>query len=97
MGRRLRAEQDTLERITANLDVIKGLRGVKPQRDQLTEDMKVVKRNMKLIKQTQKETDASQGLFSVDKHIDNLARVEYEPVKRLLDVMRDNSVDRLIA
>jgi hypothetical protein len=97
MGRRLRAEQDTLERITANLDVIKGLRGVKPQRDRLTEDMKVVKRNMKLMKQTQKETDASRGLFSVDKHIDNLARVEYEPVKRLLDVMRDNSVDRLIA
>lgn len=96
LDRRLRAEQDTLERITANLDSLKGLRGVKTQRDRLTEDMKTVKQNIKLIKQQQKETESSQGLFSIDKHIENLARSEYEPVKQLLDIMRDNSVDRLI-
>ena len=96
LERRLRAEQDTLERIAVNLDALKGLRGVKPQRDQLTDDIKVVKHNIKMIKQQQKEAELSKGLFSVDKHMDTLARSGYEPVKQLLDIMRDNSVDRLI-
>lgn len=96
LERRLRAEQDTLERINANLDIIKGLRGVTKKREELTDDMKLVKQNIKLIKQKRKEIDSSQGLFSVDKHIENLANAEYEPVKKLLDIMREKSVNHLI-
>jgi hypothetical protein len=92
----LRTHQETLSRLMATLESIKGVRGVKAQRDQLTADIRTTKQNIKSIQQQQKEQTMSQGLFSVDRHVDELARAEYEPIKRLLDVMRDNSVDRLI-
>lgn len=88
--------QETLARLTAALESIKGVRGVKAQRDQLTEQIKATKQAIKAIQKQQKEIADTQGLFSVDMHVDELARTAYEPTRRLLDVMRESSLDRLV-
>lgn len=78
------------------LDALKGQRGVKEQRDLLTSRVSELKAQIKDLKKRQANQAEADQLFFVDERIRNLAEAHSKPTQQLLDVLRENSINRLI-
>lgn len=91
----IRRYTTALEQAQAGLDSIKGMRGVKPQRDALTAHVSEIKASLKEIAKAQKEQN-NDDVFFIDQHIRNLAKEHAKPTQRLLDAMKETSIGALI-
>ena len=91
----IRRYTTALEQAQASLDSIKGMRGVKPQRDALTAHVSEIKASLKEIAKAQKEQN-NDDVFFIDQHIRNLAKEHAKPTQRLLDAMKETSIGALI-
>lgn len=91
----IRKYTTALEQAQASLDSIKGMRGVKPQRDALTAHVSEIKASLKEIAKAQKEQN-NDDVFFIDQHIRNLAKEHAKPTQRLLDAMKETSIGALI-
>jgi hypothetical protein len=78
------------------LDALKGQRGVKEQRDMLTSRVSELKARIKDLKKGQANQAQTDQLFFVDERVRNLAESHNKPMQQLLNVLRENSINRLI-
>jgi hypothetical protein len=86
-----------MERIQTELLRIKGVRGVKPERDALTAQLTELKASVRTLIRAQAERNKQpRNVFFVDEHVRTLAQEHYKPTQRLLNVMRDMSIGALI-
>lgn len=84
-----------LEQAQASLASIKGMRGVKAQRDALTAQVSEMKASLKEIAKAQKEQN-NDDVFFIDQHVRDLAQEHAKPTQRLLDAMKQMSIGALI-
>jgi hypothetical protein len=89
--------QTEILRLQYELEQIKGVRGVKPQRDELTRQLNELKASIRTLVKTQAEQNKiPDKVMFVDEHIRDLAREHYKPTQRMLDVMREMSIGALL-
>lgn len=93
----LQRGQFEMARIQAELDQIKGVRGMKPLRDDLTRQLSELKASVKtLLKAQAEQNKMPQDVFFIDPKIREMSRAAAEPTQRLLDAMKEMSIGALI-
>lgn len=96
-NRTIDAYQKRLAVKQMELDALKGKRGVKEERDLLTKRVTELKAEIKDLKKRQVNQAQADQLFLIDEHIRNMAEIHNKPTEQLLDILRENSINRLIS
>ena len=91
----IRRYTNALEQTEVSLASIKGVRGVKPQRDALTAHVSQIKASLKELAKAQKEQN-NDDVFFIDQHVRDLAQEHAKPTQRLLDAMKQTSIGALV-
>ena len=95
-NRTIELHEKRLQIKQTELDALKGQRGVKEQRDLLTARVSELKAQIKDLKKSQANQALTDQLFFIDEHIRNFAESRSKPTQQLLNVLRENSINRLI-